>query len=248
MLILLPPSETKREGGLEGSALDLDALSFPSLAASRRAALAELRSLSSDLDAAVVALKLGPKGAPQAAKNRLVRTGPVLPALERFDGVLFDALDASTLSPAAIARAGEHVAVHSALFGLVGALDPIPDYRLSHDSRLPGRSLKTLWRTAIAGELERVPGVILDLRSAGYAALGPLPRREDALFVRVVAEGEDGRRRALNHFNKQGKGRVVRSLLESDADVSSVDELLGWAASAGIRLERGAPGELDLIV
>lgn len=248
MLILLPPSETKREGGQAGGALDLGALSFPSLAAPRRAALSELRSLSTNLDAAVVALKLGPKGAPQAAKNRLVRTAPLLPALERFDGVLYDALGAGTLSEPARARAAEQVAVHSALFGLVGAFDLIPDYRLSHDSRLPGRSLKALWRTTVTAELERVPGVILDLRSEGYAALGPLPPREDALFVRVVAEGEDGRRRALNHFNKQGKGRFVRSFLESDADIGSVADLLDWAASSGIRLERGAPGELDLIV
>jgi len=249
VLILLPPSETKREGGPADSALDLGELSFPGLTAPRRATLAELRSLSSNLASAATALKLGPKGAPEAAKNREVRHSPVLPALDRFDGVLFDGLAASSLDEASRAFAGRHVAVHSALFGLVGGLDPIPSYRLSHDSRLPERTLKSLWREPISAELASVEGLLLDLRSEGYAALGPLPDREDAVFVRVVTEGDDGRRRALNHFNKKAKGLFTRALLEARVVHSSVADLMTWSAAAGFRLEPGAsPREIELVV
>lgn len=250
MLILLPPSETKRDGGADGSALDLAALSFPRLAAPRRAALAELRALSTNLSAAAVALKLGPKGAPEAAKNRVVRSSPVMPAIDRFDGVLFDALDAATLTPEARTRAAERVAIHSALFGFLGALDAIPSYRLSHDSRLPGRSLASIWRVPLAQELERVSGLIIDLRSDGYAALGPLPARDDAVTVRVLSEDVDGRRRALNHFNKHAKGELTRALLTSATVPSTVKELLDWADAAGLRLEPMAdrPRELAFVV
>jgi uncharacterized protein len=253
VLILLPPSETKREGGDAERALDLASLSFPELAAPRRAALAELRSLSTDLTAAVAALKLGPKGAGEAARNREVRRAPVMPAIDRFDGVLFDALDAASLSPAARERAGRLVVVQSALFGLVGALDEIPEYRLSHDSRLPGRTLKTIWRGAGAAVLAERTGLLLDLRSEGYAALSPLPERPDAVFVRVVSDDGSGPRRALNHFNKHGKGVFVRRLLESGAEPDTVPALLEWAAGERIRLEpgaparRGRPAELDLV-
>ena len=61
-----------------------------------------------------------------------------MPAIDRYTGVLFDALDAPSLDADAREFARETVVVHSALFGLVGALDEIPAYRLSHDSRLPG--------------------------------------------------------------------------------------------------------------
>ena len=96
--------------------------------------------------------------------------------------------------------------------------------------------------------LAETPGLLLDLRSEAYAKLGPLPERADAVFVRVVSEDDEGRRRALNHFNKHGKGAFVRRMIEAGAVHDDVDALLGWARQAGIRLDRGAPGELDLVV
>jgi cytoplasmic iron level regulating protein YaaA (DUF328/UPF0246 family) len=90
-------------------------------------------------------------------------------------------------------------------------------------------------------------GLVLDLRSEAYAALGPAPDHQRAAFVRVVSE-EGGRKRALNHFNKAGKGRLTRALLLAGVDHPDVESLLSWAEAAGVRLERGAPGELDLVV
>ena len=249
MLLLLPPSETKRPGGDPDRPLDLSTLAHAdSLGAPRRAALAELRALSSNLRSAAAALGLGPASAHQAAVNRDVRHGPTMPALDRFDGVLYDALDAPTLSVDARSAAGERVAIASALFGLLAAEDPVPAYRLSAGTRLPGRSLATIWRSRLAALLDRTPGLIVDLRSEAYAALGPLPRREDAVFVRVLTEGLDGRTRALNHFNKEGKGRLVRALLESGDDPATVDDLLRSLAASGMIARRGAPGEIDLVV
>src|SRR5690348_2210870 len=98
VLVLLPPSETKREGGPEGSRLDLRGLSFPQLTSPRRRALTALGELSAELSSAMVALKLGPTQAPEAERNRRVRRSPVLPAIDRYDGVLYDALDATSLT------------------------------------------------------------------------------------------------------------------------------------------------------
>ena len=89
--------------------------------------------------------------------------------------------------------AAETVVIHSALFGLLRADDAIPAYRLSHDSRLPGPAPSCALGGAIRRELERHDGLVLDLRSEGYATLGPLPAERAAYFVRVVAEGADGR-------------------------------------------------------
>lgn len=247
MLILLPPSETKREGGVEGSRLQLSALSYAHLTTPRRRALTVLGELSSELSAAMAALKLGPTQAHEAERNRRIRRAPVLPAIDRYDGVLYDALDAVTLPEEARGFARDHVAIASALFGLTKALDPIPAYRLSADSRLPGLSLKAHWRDGVSMAVAAESGLILDLRSEAYSALGPIPDRDDAVFVRVVTE-QGGRRRALNHFNKAGKGTLTRALLLAGIDHPDVASLLDWSASAGVRLERGAPGELDLIV
>ncbi len=245
MLLLLPPSETKRDGGAPGTRLDLAALSFPALATPRRRAIAAVRTLARNPSAMVEALKLGATQASEVARNRRLTTSPVMPALDRFDGVLYDTLDAATLPPAAREFAAGRLVIASALFGLVGALDPIPAYRLSHDSRLPGIPLGRLWRDPVAAVIAGFGGLVLDLRSEAYAALGPAP---GALFLRVVAEDGAGRRRALNHFNKAGKGAFVRRLLLAGIDHPDAESLLAWASSEGVALEKGAPGELDLVV
>ena len=235
MLLLLPPSETKRDGG--DGVLDLSVLSFPELTAARAELVGRVVELAGDHDAAMRALKLGPRQASEVDRNRGLLEAPTMPAIDRYTGVLYDALDAATLDADARAFAHRTVVVHSALFGLVRALDPIPAYRLSHDSRVPDVRLRRFWRESLPALLAASPGVILDLRSEGYAELGPAPAREGSVFVRVVSVEADGRRRALNHFNKHAKGRFTRVFLESRPEVASLDELVDWARGEGFRLD-----------
>jgi len=68
------------------------------------------------------------------------------------------------------------------------------------------------------------------------------------VYLRVVAEGADGATRALNHFNKRAKGLLTRALLERAEDFVTIDELVAWAETAGLRLRAGAEGELELVV
>lgn len=254
MRLLLPPSETKRDGG-DGGALDLAALAFPSLTDARRTVVDALDALGADDAAAARALGLSAKAAvAELARNRALRSSPTMPAVERYTGVLYDALAVREWGADARARASEHVIVHSALFGLLAADDPLPAYRLSHDSRLPGLRLRAHWAAVNAAVLESLDGPLIDLRSEGYAALGPLPDRPDALFVRVVAIGEDGVARALNHFNKKGKGEFVRALLAEGPVPATVDELCARATALGWPLRRTPAGagaareELELVV
>ncbi|WP_022881698.1 YaaA family protein [Gryllotalpicola ginsengisoli] len=241
MLLLLPPSETKRPGGVPGSRLDLASLRFPTLTDARRRTLDAVSALAQDHDAAVAALKLGPRQHGEVAKNRVLEASPVMPAVDRYTGVLYDALDAGGLPEPARERLGRAAVVHSAVLGPIGALDPIPDYRLSHDARLPGARLKQLWAEAAAAALAREDGLIVDARSQGYSALGPLPRRHGAVRLEVVAEDGAGRRRALNHFNKHAKGRLARAVALASALPGTVGELIEWSREQGLRLEAGEP-------
>ena len=247
MRILLPPSETKRDGG-DGAPLDVRSLAFPQLNTRRRAVLKAVRELARDREASMAALKIGPKLAGEVDRNRAVTRSPTMPAIDRYTGVLYDALDAAALPEPARRFAADRVFVHSALLGPVGALDGIPAYRLSHDSRLPGLPLRAHWSTAVTHVLDDRDDLLLDLRSEGYAGLGPAPRRSGSVYLRVVTESPDGVARALNHFNKHAKGAFTRALLEHGEDFASVDDLVAWAAGAGLRLRAGAPGELELVV
>lgn len=256
MRLVLPPSETKRDGGDTDSRLDLTLLSFPALTPERRSAVRALRALSRNLTTMAGALRVGPGQKRELLQNRALTSSGTMAALDRYTGVLYDGLDAASLDDDGRGFAGRSVVIASALFGIVGADDPIPAYRLSHDSRLPGIRLRTLWADRISAELERMPGLVLDLRSDAYAALGPLPvagpaspaRSERFASVRVVAERPDGTRRALNHFNKKGKGELVRAIVAAAIDHPDVPSLLEWAKVSGIRLDRGGAGVLELTV
>lgn len=246
MIILLPPSETKRDGGNPAATLDLGSLSFPALTSTRKSALASLRRISRSVAASTVALGLGPTQRHEVERNRTVSVSPTLPAVERYTGVLYDAIGVASLSAEARAWVGETVVIHSALFGLIGADDPIPAYRFSHDTKLPDGSITRLWRGANQAALAARADFVLDLRSEAYTHLGPAPR--GSYFLRVVSQDGAGRRRALNHFNKHGKGEFVRELALSDARIDRIDDLFAWARAANIDLRPGSEGELELTV
>jgi len=246
MLVLLPPSETKRSGG-EAVPLDWGTLAFPELTSRRRLVAEALIALARQPAEAMTALKLGRTQSAEVERNRILLSSETMPAVDRYTGVVYDALDAQSLLPAERRFAHEHLAIHSALLGPVAALDAIPAYRLSHDSRLPELVLKKHWGIPVAEALIATAGVVLDLRSEAYVALGSAPERADSVFLRVVTDA-GGSTRALNHFNKKAKGQFVRALLQHGHVFSSVIDLLAWAGPAGITLRHGAPGELQLVV
>ena len=102
--------------------------------------------LAADVPASRAALGLSPRRDGEIARNAELRTSPTAPALHRYTGVLYDALDAGSLRGRG-RRAGARLAIGSALFGLLRATDPVPAYRLSAGSALPGRpTLAARWR------------------------------------------------------------------------------------------------------
>lgn len=235
MLVILPPSETKRDGGT-GRSSYLEDLRFPALTPYRQSLIEQLADLAADPEASMKALKISARQRGEIERNRGLHTAPVMPAIDRYTGVLFDALDATTLTAEERSFAHEHVVVHSSLFGPVGALDEIPAYRLSHSSRLPEGGLRQQWGRGIRHELAQMPGLVLDLRSEGYADLGPLDLSPERLYVRVMARGADGETRALNHFNKKTKGAFTRALVRNRVAFDDIDALRTWASDAGFEV------------
>ncbi len=237
MLVLLPPSETKRPGGRRAP-LDLDRLALPALRPQREATIAALSALSAHPEEAARVLKLSARQHADITTNARLLSGPTLPAVDRYTGVLFDALAAGSLDPAGRRWLGRHVLVHAAAFGPVGALDPIPGYRLGPAATLPGLPpLRRLWAEAVTDALRsRDEPFVLDLRSEAYVALGPVPADVPSAYVRVVTTSDDGTVRALNHFNKTAKGTFVRALAQARPSVRTLRGLLRWASSAGIAL------------
>jgi cytoplasmic iron level regulating protein YaaA (DUF328/UPF0246 family) len=245
VLVLLPPSETKAGGG-DGPPLDLATLSFPDLRPVRCQLVDALVSLAADLPASLAVLGLSARQADEVDRNAKLRDAPTMPALARYTGVLYDALDVAGMTVAEWSRARHRLAVCSALFGAVRGGDPIPAYRLSAGSSLPGvGALRRVWRPVLEPALSTLDGMVVDLRSAAYAALAGVP---GAVTVRVVAEDATGRRRAVSHHNKAHKGRLARALATAPEEPDDPAGLVRTAAAAGLRLEPTAERTLDLVV
>ena len=250
MLILLPPSETKRPGGSR-RAVDLAALGFPELTPVRERVVDALAALAADPEASARVLGLGARQQAEATMNAALRTAPAMPAIDRYTGVLFDALGTDTLDGAARAWLGRNVAIHSSAFGLVRALDRLPSYRLGAGITVPAAGTpRKVWGSAITDALEaRAPGFVLDRRSEAYVALGPVPASVSSAYVRVTTRTGDGAVRALNHFNKKAKGELVRALAHDRPRVRSTESLISWASASGVDLRAGdVPGQLELRV
>ena len=244
MLVLLPPSETKAHGG-DGPPLDLQELSFATLNPVRARLIDALVALADDHAASMTALGLGPKQTAEVSHNATLRTAATRPALDRYTGVLYDALGIRQFTRAQRGRAMSRLAVGSALFGALRAGDPIPHYRLSAGSTLPGLpTLGALWRPVLTAELTGAHELVVDLRSGAYAALGPA---RGAVTATVLTEKPDGTRAVVSHFNKAYKGLMARALALTRAEPTDARAVARVARKAGLRVELTSATEITVL-
>lgn len=255
VLVLLPPSEGK-SAPRTGPRVRLKHLSFPSLTPTRTTVLeALIRLCEGRASTAARVLGLGPTQLDDIETDAHLLTRPCAPAIDVYTGVLYEALDAGSLSSPARRRLDAQVAIASGLWGLVRPADLIPAYRLSGDTRLPRvGTLASAWRPAVTDVLASTSGLIVDMRSGAYTALGPVPLERDgeSVTVRVLTE-RNGRRMTVSHHNKATKGLLVRTLATSRRTPRTIDELVDVLASAGHRAEidestRAGIRTLDVLV
>jgi cytoplasmic iron level regulating protein YaaA (DUF328/UPF0246 family) len=226
VLVLLPPSEGKTPAPDPGSPIDLAGLTHPGLTTARTQVLRALIAASARPDA-VELLGVSPGLANEVARNVSLRTAASAPAAQVYTGVLFAAAGLAGLDGAASARAASDIVVISALWGALSPVDAIPAYRLAMGTDLPplGR-LAAFWRPHLATALDpRAAGdVVVDCRSAPYAAAWRPPVGTDWVAVRVVRE-VDGIRSVVSHHAKHTRGVLVRHLVTRATPVHSAGDL-----------------------
>lgn len=250
--LLLPPSEAKTPGG-RGRALGARP-AHPLLGPARAEVTGALaRLLDGPGEAAAAALQLPPGAAAAALRaDRAVLASPTRQALDRYAGVVYQGLDAASLSPAELRVAGRTLLVMSGLLGVVRADEPVPDYRVPAAARLPGiGALATFWRRVLAEVMPALlprTGLIVDLRSSDYAAMwrpvGPLAER--VVAVRVLSPLPRGGWGVVSAASKHAKGRLARAVvrrLAAGEPVAGADDLgAAWVAAGGADAEPVSSG------
>lgn len=255
MLLLLPPSEGKA-APVSGEPVDLAGLVLPALAPARRRVLRRLiamcaRTSARSVTASLAALGLTAGQRDEITRNAGLATAPAAPAAEVYRGVLYEALDAAGLAPAARDWLDERVLVFSGLWGVVRLTDRIPAYRCAAGVSLPELGgLTPYWRKALSPALDRRARgeLVVDLRSGAYAPMWT-PAGQTAV-VRVLHErtvAGTTTRTVVSHFNKATKGRIVRALAEAGAQPSTAGELVAVLRDLKYTVDE-QPGRLDVVV
>ncbi|MBI3745241.1 MAG: peroxide stress protein YaaA [Chloroflexi bacterium] len=255
MLIILPPSETKRSPLATGRPVDLEGLSFPELTPMRERVLEALMATSARPDA-FARLHARPTMAAEVARNTRLLELPASPVADVYSGPFHQGLAVASLSPAARERAEATTVVTSSLWGALRLGDRIPPYRLYLFVRLIGmeQRLDAEWRAILAEVLTAAAGpsgLILDLRSPENQSIGkPAGQGRRTVSLRV-AQRSFGRRIG-DVTAKRVRGEAAHHLLESGVEPGGPDELaalLGevWPVELEAPSRSGRPGTLTLI-
>lgn len=240
-LILIPPSEGKAVGGTgepwvpgTGSFPSLDpfrARVHRSLGAAMKAELADRHKL------------LGVKGAALAtatATNLAVRTAATLPAIERYTGVLYEALEAASMSARDRSRLNEQVIIFSGLWGLVRPTDPIPDYKLKMGGSLKATGrLASFWKPSIDAAVKpelsdrTVWNLLPNEHDSAWSGASTATAVVSVRFLDEIGTGRDSKLVVVSHWNKLLKGALVRHVLAHQ--LSDVDGLANFEHPEGYR-------------
>jgi cytoplasmic iron level regulating protein YaaA (DUF328/UPF0246 family) len=227
--ILLPPSESKRPGGSRSAGPGRFDAALGAARSEVTGALGELlrtappRTLEKVLNvrAALLERALG------ATSDLVAGRAAVLPAWQRYSGVVWAHLEAGTLSVAQRRR----LLVPSGLYGMTTAQDPIGDYRLKMDvSLVPLGNLAAYWRPVLTPVLAAHLGgaTVVDLLPKEHEAaldLAALATTCRVVTVRFVSA--DGVA-AAGHGAKAVKGILARQVLLEGLDVLDSFSWEGW--------------------
>ena len=192
--ILIPPSEGKKEGGI----FENDS-GFSSIT---RLLIKKIEAFDGDKE------KLyGVKGKnlQKAIKiNSKILNSKTLPAIKRYSGVVFNAIDYETLKNKKLFD--RRVLIMSAMFGLVKPQDKIPDYKLN----IGKLNSDKLWREELKDSLK--DHFVIDLLPKAHKKAITYDK---GISIDFIIE-KDGKRKPAGHDGKFIKGRFVRWLIENE--------------------------------
>ncbi len=241
--ILLPPSEGKASAGFASEDGPLsDATSFPSLIDARREVIAALHEALDDLPRDELRKLFGVKTSALDAAidaNANLADTPLLPAIERYTGVLFNALDYPSLDASTQQAFDDHALLFSGLWGILRPTDLIPNYKLKIEAALPvlGK-VSTFWEPHISSTLSELVDaqapidnqVVWDLLPGAHRRAWDGKAAVRARWRVKFVERKGEKLRTVSHWSKALKGALVQFICERG--LTEIDALADFSHPA----------------
>ena len=148
--------------------------------------------------------------------EKKLETSKPTPALSVYTGVLYQALDWASLSPAAKKRGESALMIISAKYGAVRPTDRIENYK----EKIDNKKMKGV----IAAKLDPIKTpLIVDCRSSTYKTVWHAP--VDITVEVRVSTVVDGVRTVVTHMSKKTRGEITRWLLQSRSMPKTPEDL-----------------------
>jgi len=148
--------------------------------------------------------------------EKKVETTRPIAAMGVYTGVLYQALDWPSLSPAAKKRAESALAIISAKYGLVRPSTKIESYK----EKINNKAMAETVAAVLAGI--KTP-LIVDCRSSTYKTVWKAPI--DITVEIKVSTVVDGVRTIVTHMSKKTRGEIARWLLQSRSIAKTPEDL-----------------------
>lgn len=231
-ILLLPPSETKAPptpGGIlwEAARKKPQFNAFSELDEKRQTVLRGLQGALERRQGLEQMFEVRGEALDEAiAVNRRILTAPTLPANQLYRGVMYEAINWSTLPAKVRERLNRQTLIFSGLFGLLRPTDLIPPYKLKMTANIGGMVGKVVnfWRVAISEILRReLKGKVIwdflpDAHKRVWDGSGEIQARHQVKFVKRVVRSGVAEWKTISHHSKALKGALVRYLVENDAN------------------------------
>jgi len=215
--ILLPPSENKLEGGEKPYFQIKHNNNFNQINSTREILYSKLINQIKNLDSKELekVFKVKDKNLDKAIYLlNNISEGKTLPSINRFDGVMFKAINYTSLNEKQKENFNKKILFIDGLFGLLKPKDLIPNYKLPIDAKLNQLNLCKFWKT----ELEKIflnlfeNSIVIDLLPRSHKKVLTIPNSCEYYTI-SFAELKNNKLKQVGHFSKLLKGELIIYLI-----------------------------------
>lgn len=207
MKILLAPAETKNSGG-NLAVYGKNNFCFPELFEKRDAIVQMYEAHVKSSDTKALSAWFGLKNEKEVQKYaHTLLDKPGMKAIQRYNGVAFDALEYENLTAQEQSYIDNNVVLFSNLFGPILASDIIPDYKYKQGAKLPDVAVEKYYMDNFTPALDVFLGEeVLDLRAGFYEKFYKV-KQANVLTFKFIKEGK-----VVSHWAKYYRGRVLNAV------------------------------------